>query len=198
MVKVLSKWYIYLISAAVVVTGFCVGVSIKTTPKATERITFLVGSYGAKVSNINRKLKNLKPDSVKEVNCRYLQYGASNFSYLLSTLRSASDFYILPMSYVEKSPDDVAKYAANIKSEYVDEKVGKNLEYYENDGKIKGFKIYDAQANEGFLVDYITYTEEHDKSDYYLFFTYNSKNIGELNNSSSENAFLIVKELFTL
>ena len=105
MVKVLSKWYIYLISAAVVVTGFCVGVSIKTTPKATERITFIVGSYGAKVSNINRKLKNLKPDSVKEVNCRYLQYGASNFSYLLSTLRSVSDFYILPTSYIEKSPD---------------------------------------------------------------------------------------------
>lgn len=198
MVKVLSKWYIYLISATVVVTGFCVGVSIKTTPKATERITFIVGSYGAKVSNINRKLKNLKPDSVKEVNCRYLQYGASNFSYLLSTLRSASDFYILPLSYIEKSPDDVTKYAANIKSEYVNEKVGKNLEYYENDGEIKGFKIYDAQANEGFLVDDITYTEEHDKSDYYLFFTYNSKNIGELNNSSSENAFLIVKELFTL
>ena len=198
MVKVLSKWYVYLISAAVVVTGFCVGVSIKTTPKATERITFIVGSYGAKVSNINRKLKNLKPDSVKEVNCRYLQYGASNFSYLLSTLRSVSDFYILPMSYIEKGPDDVTKYAANIKSEYVNEKVGKNLEYYENDGEIKGFKIYDAQANEGFLVDDIIFTEEHDQSDYYLFFTYNSKNIGELNNSSSENAFLIVKELFTL
>ena len=198
MVKVLSKWYIYLISAAVVVTGFCVGVSIKTTPKATERITFVVGSYGAKVSNINRKLKNLKPDSVKEVNCRYLQYGASNFSYLFSTLRSASDFYILPSSYIESNTDAVTKYAANIKSDYVNEKVGKNLEYYENNGEIKGFKVYDAQTNEGFLVDDITYNEERDKSDYYLFFTYNSKNIGELNSSSSENAFLIVKELFTL
>ena len=198
MVKILSKWYAYLISAAIVVTGFCVGVNIKTTPKATERITFVLCSYDAKVSNINKKLKTFKPDTIKEVNCRFLQYGANNFTYLFSSLRSASDFYILPMSYIESNVDDVTKYAANIKSDYVNEKVGKSLEYYENNGEIKGFKVFNGSSNEGVLVDDITYTYENDKSDYYLFFTYNSKNIGELNSSASENAFSIVKELFTL
>ena len=63
--------------------------------------------------------------------------------------------------------------------------------YYYSEDYAKGIKAYDKETKEGYLSDYIDYGENN----YYLFFTYNSKNIGKLNNSSSEKAFDVLKEI---
>ena len=198
MAKILSKWYFYLLSIAVSVSAFCILVSVKTNPKRTEKISILIGSYDAKVTDLENELKNNKPEQVKDVQIRYLNLHAKNFQYLFSSLRDDVDMFILPISYVEGREEGTVKYAANLDEEYVNHNIGKEPTYYSYDDKNKGIQIYDSESDVGCMKDYITYNEDDNKSDYYLFFSYKSKNIGKINNSKSETAYQIVKEMYKL
>lgn len=198
MAKILSKWYLYLLSIAVSVSAFCILTSIKTNPKRTEKISVLIGSYDAKVNDLEKELNNNKPEQVKDIQIRYLNLHAKNFQYLFSTLRDDIDMFILPNSYVAGKEDDTVKYAANLDAKYVDSKVEKEFEFYVYDGYNKGIKIYDSDSDIGCMKDYITYNEDDNKSDYFLFFSYKSKNIGKVNSSESETAYQIVKEMYKL
>ena len=180
------------------VTSFCVITTIKTNPKREEKINIIIGSYDAKVSQLENELKKNKPQSIKEINVNYLNLHAVNFNYLFSSLRGESDLFILPINYALDNLDSTIKYAANIDEEYVNQQVGKSLDYYSYESYKKGFKIYDSSSQTGALTNYITYEEDNNKSDYYMFLTYNSKNIGKLNNSKSERAYGVIKELLDL
>ena len=196
--KIISKWYIYVLSFAVVITAFCVFTTIKTNPKETEKINFVVGAFDVDTYHLNKKLNENKPKGIKQINCNYLKLHSHNFNYLFNSLRSGSDFFILPYNYIVDEFNGITNYAANIDVEYVDGKINQELDYCVFDEHYKGFKIYDSSLDEGILKDYITYTIEEEKDDYYLFFTFNSKNIGELNHSKTENAYEVIKEIMEL
>ena len=50
---------------------------------------------------------------------------------------------------------------------------------------------------EGLFKDLITYSGDNDKSDYYLFFSYKSKNTGELNKKSkTKHALELIKNIY--
>lgn len=196
--NILSKWYIYLASFAVTTTAFCVATSIKTNPKETERINFVLGSYDADVTDLEKTLNKQRIDGIKNIRCSFLKLGSKNFNYLYSSMRGDSDFFILPIVYLENSFVGATDYAANIKTEYVDEMIGSSQTYYSVGDYVKGIKIYDSKTESGILKEYITYIEGEEKSDYYLFFTFNSKNIGELNNSKTDNAFKVIRKMITL
>ena len=197
MLRVLSKWYLFFISIALTITSFCVIVFVKTTPNLEERISFVIGAFDADSAGLNRFLNEKKPSSVKEINYRFNALETSNFNYILvSLIRADSDFFILPFSYFDSNKDSSVKYAATIDENYVEEKVNQDFIYYSDGEYLKGIKIYDSTTNEGLFKDYITYTREENKSDYYLFFTFNSHNIGTLNDSKTENVFSFLKEIF--
>lgn len=198
MSKIMSKWYLYLAGVLLSVTAFCVGVSIKTNPKPTERINFVIGAFEADIYNLDKKLSENKPDGLKVIEGKFHYISASNFGYIFSSLRGTSDFFILPEIYVESDLNNTARYAANLDEDYIDSQLGKEFEYYSAFEHLKGIKIFDSETQEGYLKDYITYETEEVKSDYYLFFTYNSSNIGEINNSKSVHAFEIVKKMLKL
>lgn len=197
--RFLSKWYLYLLAIIISVSAFCILTNIKTNPKRTERINFIVACYDAQVYKLEQALKEKKPDYLKEINCTYLNIDADNFGYLFYSLRGDADFFILPINYVDNNQDSTIKYAANIiDTNYVDNKLNAKQEYYSYEGYSKGFKIYDSLLDEGILKDYLTYNVKEEKSDYYLFFNYNSPNVGSLNNSESEVAFDAIKTMFIL
>ena len=63
----------------------------------------------------------------------------------------------------------------------------------------KEVNAYIVSKDEGILTSYITYESEQVKCDYYLFFGFDSCNIGELNaKNKTMNAFELIKELKTL
>lgn len=197
--RVLSKWYLFLASVLVTVTSFCVVVFAKTSPKSEERITFVVGAFNMDVGALSQKLNEKKPSSIKEINVKFDALESYNFGYTLTSLiRSDTDFFILPHSYFDANKGGSVKYAATIKKDYVESQLERQFEYYVDGDYLKGIKIYDSSLDEGILKDYIIYTKEDDKSDYYLFFTYNSHNIGSLNDSGTTNAFTLLKEMFAL
>ena len=83
--------------------------------------------------------------------------------------------------------------------EYLNDYFDTKLEYCLYDGVAKGFKVYDHVKDEGILKDYITYSNDDYKSDYYLFFQFKSINIGEMNSvSKTNNALKVIKELMEL
>ena len=198
MAKIVSKWYIYLLSFFIAVTSFCVVTTVKTNPKETERINFVVGAVDINSYQLEAKLKENKPKGIKKISCNFLRLHSQNFNYLFTTLRSNSDFFILPYNYIVNEFKGITDYAANIDTTYVNEKLGEELDYCSFDDHYKGFKIYDSSLDEGILKDYITYNFEDEKDDYYLFFSFKSKNIGELNHSKSENAYEVIKEMMAL
>lgn len=199
MTKIISKWYIYLSLVLVSTVVFCIAVNAKTAPKEDERISFFVGSPDYKKEELENKLNSNREDAIKTVNLYYHHINASNFTFIFSSFRENSDFFILPIDYVNKQKDSVIKYSAHIDTNYVNSIFNEELEYCEFDGEAKGFKIYDASKDEGILTSYITYESEQVKCDYYLFFGFGSCNIGELNvKNKTMNAFELIKELKTL
>ena len=72
-------------------------------------------------------------------------------------------------------------------------------EFYKEEDKNLGIKIYDKNTNSGVDKDIITYTSEKEENeDYYLLFRNDSTHIGSLNNSQSDNALRIVNNLLKL
>ena len=189
--KMFSKWYIYLVSIALVVTSFCVVTSVKTEPKADEKINFIIVSNGVN-NNLKQYLNEKKPEGLKKIEFRYVNAKTKNLNYIFSSLRRSVDFFILPIDYVENNPSVTIKYSANIKENYLNEKIETIPTYYYADEYAKGIKAYDKEKKEGLLSSYIDYGED---SNYYLFFAFNSQNIGQLNNSGSEKAFDVLKEI---
>lgn len=192
--KILSRWYIYLASITLVIVSFCVAVSIKSEPKAEEKINFVIVSRGVN-NELKNYLNNNKPNDIKKIEFRFVDLETKNLNYYFSTLRGSSDFFILPLDYAEGNSSITINYSANIKTDYLNEKLGETPTYYYSEEYAKGIKIYDGISKEGYLKDYITYNNEGETKDYYLFFTFNSKNIGQLNNSNSEKVFEVLKEM---
>ena len=79
--KILSKWYVFSLSIAVVVVSFCVITYAKTTPKEEERITFVVGAYDTDVNSLSSKLMAAKPNSIKEINSAIIFPNMNNVEY---------------------------------------------------------------------------------------------------------------------
>ena len=65
MAKIVSKWYIYLLSFFIAVTSFCVVTTVKTNPKETERINFVVGAVDINSYQLETKLKENKPKKLQ-------------------------------------------------------------------------------------------------------------------------------------
>ena len=198
MARIFSKWYIYLLSIAISVISFCLIVSFKTAPKEHERLQIFLGAYEAKVMDLQDRLEEEKPDGVKSISLRFNYVSSSNFTYIFSTLRTEMDIIILPKSYVEENEGATLNYFANIDTEYLQKEIGREFDYYvNNDSETKGFKIYDSSLEEGLFKDLITYSGDNDKSDYYLFFSYKSNNIGELNKKSkTKHALELIKNIY--
>lgn len=192
--KILSKWYIYLATITLVIASFCIVTSIKTEPRGEEKINFIIVSRGVK-NELKNFLNDNKPTGLKKIEFRFVDLETKNLNYIFSTLRGSSDFFILPLDYAEENSSITIRYSANIKTDYLNEKIGEEATYYYQEEYAKGIKIYDGASKEGYLKDYIIYNKEDETKNYYLFFTFNSKNIGQLNNSSSEKAFEVLKEI---
>lgn len=196
--KILSKWYIFIALIIVSTVSFCVAVNAKTSPKDNERISFFIGALDCKVDKLSNEINTNKEEQIKVINCNYHNINASNFTFIFSSFRENSDFFILPINYVKDNEGSVTKYSANIDKTYLDSQIGNNLEYVEYEGVAKGFKVYDSQAQSGMLKDYVTYTNDDYVSDYYLFFQFDSVNIGTLNSKTkTTNAFSVIKELMS-
>lgn len=188
--KMLSKWYIYFVSTILVVASFCIITNVKSEPKENEKINFIIVSHGVN-NGLKSYLNDNKPSGIKKIEFRYVDLNTKNINYIFSTLRESADFFILPLSYAENNPSITIKYSANIKVDYLNEKIDTSPTYYYSEDYAKGIKAYDKETKTGLLSDYIDYGEDN----YYLFFTYNSKNIGKLNNSDSEKAIDVLKEV---
>lgn len=194
-----SKWYLYLLSAVVSTVAICLSISFKTAPKDHERIDIFIGALEMKTSQFDRDIDEKKPDGIKKVETRFIAKTANNFSYLFFSLRSEMDFYILPLDFVEENKGDVVNYSSNIKIDYLEKELGRHFDYYYDDeNRPKGFKIYDCKKEEGILGNYITYTNDEERNDYYLFFSFKTKNIGEMNGGGSTGAFEVIDVLFNL
>lgn len=195
--RILTKWYLYLAASAITVTSFCLAVGARTQPKETERIQFLVASPDMDLAGLNAKLEEEKPDGVKLFEARFLQLNSGNFGYLLSTMARTVDFFIVPNSYAESHYSDCVQYAANINQDYLNERLGLAPHYFLAEDYAKGFTFHKGGEKDA-LSSYITYENEEEKGDYSIFFSYKSKNIGELNHSKSELAFPAVRRLLAL
>lgn len=196
--KILSKWYIYLLTVAIIVTGFCLTVSFKTAPKKIERFDLFVGACDIKVNELEKELNKKKPQEVKVAQVRFHYVTSSDFTYIFANFRADVDCFILPYKYVIDNEADSVKYAANLNVDYMNSELKKELIYYQYDNQYKGIKIFDSVSNEGALSSYIDYSVDNYKSDYYLFFSYKSNNLGKNNDGKTDRAIKMVKELFLL
>lgn len=196
--KIWSKWYIYLTTVAVVVTSFCIAVSFKTAPKRTERVDFFIGAYDIKTEELKKEIEKKKPSGVVEVELRFHYISSKDFTYIFANFRANVDCFILPYDYVSKNENDSVKYAANLDMDYMNSEFGKENVYYKFEDRGKGIKIYDAATKTGSLTNYIQYDTDDFQSDYYLFFSYKSVNLGKNNDSETDRAIKMAKELIQL
>ena len=199
MSKIFSKWYLYIILALVSSVSFCILLNVRVSPKADQRITFFIGAVDSDVSKLNNKCKEFVDDNVMAINYRYHNIHASNFTFIYSSFREDSDFFILPIDYVNKNLGRTASLSANLNEEYINSKLNYQFDYLEVEGNKKAIKVYDSLTEEGILKDYVTYIDEEIKCDYYLFFEFDSVNIGEIHSrTKTDNAFKVISELMKL
>ena len=103
----------------------------------------------------------------------------------------------MPSSWVER----ISPIAASFSDEQIKTLIPNvdGYEFYKEEDKNLGIKIYDKNTNSGVDKDIITYTSEKEENeDYYLLFRNDSIHIGSLNNSQSDNALRIVNNLLKL
>ena len=193
--KYLSKWYIYLVSVVFVIVAFCIGVSFKCAPKKEEKIEIFIGAKECNTVALIETLNANRADDVITVNVNFHYRTHSNFTYIYSSFRSEMDIFILPSEYLKNNEDIVTDYSASIKKDEFEQYFGLAPTYYIKGEFYKGIKIYDSASNEGFLKEEIIYCDENYNSDYYLFFGYNSVNLGFLNDSVTDNALELVRTI---
>ena len=201
--KLLSKWYIFVLTSLLTVVSFVIASAAIAAPKEHEKISFFLGAYGAKVEELNQdinKANDIEGLKIIEFDFHYIY--ANDFAYMFNIYSATDDFYILPIDFVEKNKEGVLNYSANIRQDYVNSFFDNKLEYYVDGEYTKGIKMYDSLTNTGYLKDYIDYVskdKEVKPCDYYLFFAYDSVNIGTLNHKTkTTNAFYVIKELMEL
>ena len=201
--KLLSKWYIFVLTSLLAVVSFVIASSAIAAPKAHEKISFFLGAYGAKTEELNDKINKANEiEGLKTIEFDFHYIYANDFAYMFNIYSETDDFYILPINFVEENKDAVLNYSANIKQDYVNSFFENELEYYVDGEYTKGIKMYDSSTDTGYLKDYIDYVSNNkdDKPcDYYLFFAYDSVNIGTLNHKTkTTNAFYVIQELMEL
>lgn len=201
--KILSKWYIFVLTSLLAVVSFVVASSAIAAPKAHEKISFFIGAYDAKVEELNQDInKSNDVEGLKVIEFDFHYTYANDFGYIFSIYKETDDFYILPLDFVEKNKEGVLNYSANIRQDYVNSFFENKLEYYVDGEDTKGIKMYDSLTDTGYLKNYIDYVSK-DKDvkpcDYYLFFAFDSINIGTLNHENkTTNAFQVIQELMEL
>lgn len=201
MAKVFSKWYIYLVAVIAIVTAFCISVTSYTAPERDEKINFFIGAHNVHINQLNEDLEANVPEYLKVINARFHSIDNSDFSHIFASTRSILDFYIIPESYFKENKEIILNYSANIKTDYLNNYFNDTLTYcYDDESHAKGFRIYNAITKKGLLLDYVTYeldVKDYVPTDYYLFFYYDSINIGQLNGiSKTTNAFEVIKDLY--
>ena len=84
---------------------------------------------GFEKEELENKLNSNREDAVKAVNLYYHNINASNFTFIFSSFRANSDFFILPIDYVNKQKDTVIKYSDHIDTYYVNSIFNEELSF---------------------------------------------------------------------
>ncbi|MCQ3034898.1 MAG: hypothetical protein MJ248_01540 [Bacilli bacterium] len=192
----INKWPLYLIGVASVSIIVCTGVSIKCSPKENESIYVFAPTYSFNVSRfVDESLK--VTDGIRQITVKHADPNTEEAIRTFGSYYSICDLYIMPSSWVER----ISPIAASFSDEQIKTLLPNvdGYDFYKEEDKNLGIKIYEKNTNTGVGKDIITYTSEKEENeDYYLLFRNDSIHIGSLNNSQSDNALRIVNNLLKL
>lgn len=196
--KTLKKsWFFYLLWA-LGAAGLSVWLlSIKTAPKANEKVQLLLSGYGYDKTALAAALDGKKPAGIKEISFRFAETDSSSYDLVYDSYgRSSADLLILPNSKINSNK---CLYDFQRIKEADASSLFGEVSYYEDGGYTYGIKVYDSLTGEGWADELIAYAKDGvTGEDYYLFFNRGSVNTGILGDKEDAGALYVAQALQSL
>lgn len=194
-----NNWHWFIIGAAVTSITTSVGISIRCSPSAKEKILYYICASKIEISKLVNETKGVCDPSIREIRVNHENFKESTESRLFGLVYDSTDIYIYPESQLGRTiPLSIHFDEGTIKS-LIPNVAGKELYLDTDENKYCAIKVYDATSKEGVLKDLIDYhISDDNKQNYYLSFFKSSLHINGLRETYSSNALSIVNHLLEL
>lgn len=191
--KIVEKWYLF-IAWLIISCILCItAVDLAIKPKDEETISIFIGAYSVDINGLKNDLTEKSPNYLREVNVQAYSILDQYFAMYYQTYGTIkADIVIIPESKIR---DDTAEttYAILDKNYLKNYSLSSDL-YYIN-GNYLGIKIFDKELSKD--NQFIKYTNDEIKEDYYAFIKCSSIHAGKLNDSEYDTALIFLEVIYS-
>ncbi len=182
--QIFSRFYIYVLWALLsfLLWGWIFGIVTDTT--TFHKVSIYVDCAEIQDLDLTLELEADLPEGIKMVKVHPMSYVVFDETTMLM-----GDILILRESSVEGYLEALCPMGD----------WGAEYETYAWDGQVYGIRVYDADAGQGILADYVTFLGAYEaQEDFYLVFLNDSHHLGSLNDSVDDAAIQIAERLLNL